>query len=176
MKASEVLMHLKGELFLSPREELFIRTLTERLRIPEEVVAEGIKRCLQSLPPERRRRFPLFRCFSAVKEVYKLYKEREAKKQALPWRETFYEKLEAVKDLVEFSFEEPRSEKEAEEVLRLLERKLMGELWRKLSPQEKRKIAKKYAEFREEEELFKELVKEELRRLYRLPVLSLYSS
>ena len=174
MGALDTLKRLKGVHFLSPKDEKVIRTLREDYGIPEEVIEEGIEECLKEVNPLRRKRYPLYRCIKKVLELYKLKKRKE--KVRFDWLEKFNEKLRFVEGFINISeIPEPESEEEAERILKEIERKIFQSLWDSLEKEEKRKILHKFREVKEEdEELFKELVKDELRKRFGIPYLSLY--
>jgi len=176
MGTKEVICKLKGQFFLSPREEKFLKYLKEELNLPDNVIEEGIKECLKSVNPYLRKNYPIFRCLSKILEIYKLKSTLEERSNHLNWRRVFERKIDSVKHLLGTQeFKIPKSEEEAEEILRSLEKELFKKLWKELSDVEKKKIIAKYKEVKQEnEELFKELVKHELRRIYEIPYLSLY--
>jgi len=175
MNPEEVVISLKEQFFLSPREKQFIDLLIEELRIPKEVIGHALEECLKAVPPEKRRKFPIFRCSKKILELHKLYARREAFQNNLNWKVIFYEKLKKVEVYLGEKPKEPKTEEEAERILREVESKLMKKLWDDLPKEEKRRIVRKYEGLRkEEEELFKELVKHELRKIYKIPELSLY--
>ena len=175
MSPEEVVISLKGQFFLSPRERQFINLLTKELQIPEEVLRQALEECLKAVPPEKRRKFPLFKCLKKVLELKQLHARREAFQKDLNWKEIFYEKLRYASAYLDEEVKEPQTEEEAERTLRELESKLMKRLWKELPKEEKKKIVEKYKDVKgEDEELFKELVKHELRKIYGIPELSLY--
>ncbi|HIP42768.1 MAG TPA: hypothetical protein EYG91_02440 [Aquifex aeolicus] len=176
MGAKEVICQLKGQFFLSPREEKFLKYLKEELNLPDSVIEEGIKECLKSVNPYLRKNYPIFRCLSKILEIHKLRSTAKARNNHLDWKRVFEKKIDAVKHLLDVQeFKIPKSEEEAEETLRSLEKELFKKLWKELNDVEKKKIIAKYKEVKKEnEELFKELVKYELRIIYEVPYLSLY--
>jgi len=173
MSTKELICSLKGQFFLSPREEKFIKLLKE-MGIPEEDIQEGIMECLKSVSPRRRKNYPLFKCFPKILEVNKVKALERGKKEHLNWKKVFERKVSSVAHLIDFEYTEPKTEEEAEFILQGIEKKLFKKLWSNLSQEKKREIYSKYREVREDEELFKELIKYELRRIYGIPVLSLY--
>jgi len=177
MSPEEVVLTLKGQFFLSPRERFFIKLLKEELGYPEEVIAKGIEECLKGVPPTRRKRFPLFRCMGKIRELYERKKRQEVLVRGVDWEKVFYEKLKLLENFIPVgNVNSPSCEEEAEEILRKLEKNLMKKLWNELPKERKKEILKKYADVKgEDEELFKELVKEELRKTFRIPPLSIYS-
>ncbi len=175
MSPEEVITSLKGQFFLSPRERQFINLLTKELQVPKEVLRQALEECLRAVPPEKRKKFPLFKCLKKVLELQKLHARQEAFQNSLSWKEIFYEKLRYANAYLNEEVKEPKTEEEAERILRELESKLMKKLWGELPKEEKRKIVNKYKSVKEEdEELFKELIKHELRKIYKIPELSLY--
>ncbi len=175
MSPEEVIVSLKGQFFLSPRERQFINLLTKELQVPEDILRQALEECLKAVPPEKRRKFPLFKCLRKVLELQKLHTRQEAFQNSLNWKEVFYEKLRDASAYLNEKVKEPQTEEEAEKILRELESKLMKKLWNELPREEKRKIVEKYKTVKkEDEELFKELIKHELRKIYKIPKLSLY--
>ncbi|NPB07923.1 MAG: hypothetical protein GXN96_03225 [Aquificae bacterium] len=177
MSPEEVVLTLKGQFFLSPRERFLIQLLREELGYPEEVIAKGIEECLRGVPPDRRRKYPLFRCLGKIRELYEKKRREEALVHGVDWRKAFSEKLRAIEVFLPVSgVATPGSEEEAEKTLRELESRLMKKLWEELPREKKKEILKKYGTVREEdEELFRELVREELRKLFSVPSLSIYA-
>ncbi len=175
MSPEEVITSLKGQFFLSPRERQFINLLTKELQIPREIVRQALEECLKAVPPEKRRNFPIFRCLKKVLELRELYAKKEAFQNNIDWKNIFYEKLRYASAYINEEVKEPKTEEEAERILRELEAKLMKKLWEELPKEERKKIVKKYKSVKgEDEELFKELVKHELRKMFKIPELSLY--
>jgi hypothetical protein len=74
-EVAELILKLKGELFLSPRERWFLKRLEESA-YPWQLVEEGIKRFYAKLPPERRKKTP---AFFALAEIERL-REKSNKK------------------------------------------------------------------------------------------------
>ncbi len=169
----ERVLKIKGEFFLSPRERLFLEFL-ERAGIPEEVAVEGIKKCYLELPFERRQKYPLFLCLKHVQEAHREFLRRKAQEINIDWKAIFFSKLKAVREFLSSEPEEPKSEVEAERTLREIESEVFTTLWEKLDLKEKERLLKKYRKFRKEENMFKELIKDELREIYGIPFLSLY--
>ncbi len=173
-RLEDFILRLKGGVFfLSPREKLFLKLL-EDMGIPEHVAREGIERCYSSLNPRRRSKHPLFLCFRRVMEVYENFLRIEAYRGEIDWKGRFWKKVSSVRELISGEIEEPESEERAQEILMEIESKVMRELWRKLSGEEKRKIREKFRDFKDNEEVFRELVKRELQRRFGIPTLSLY--
>ncbi|WP_457601284.1 hypothetical protein [Hydrogenivirga sp.] len=170
----DLVLRLKGGVFfLSPRERLFLKVL-EEMGIPEQVVKEGIERCYTALNPRRRSKHPLFLCYRSVMEVYENFMRLQAQRVEIDWRERFRRKLAPVRDLIEGDIREPGSEEEAQGILKDIENRLVRRLWRELSPEDKRRIKEKYREFKENRELFSELIKREIQSMFGIPPLSLY--
>lgn len=69
-EVAELILKLKGELFLSPRERWFLKRLEESA-YPWQLVEEGIKRFYAKLPPERRKTPAFF----ALAEIERLRKK-----------------------------------------------------------------------------------------------------
>ncbi|RUM28143.1 MAG: hypothetical protein DSY32_04755 [Aquifex sp.] len=173
MNTKELIYTLKGQFFLSPREERFLNLLKE-MGIPEEDIREGIRECLKSVNPKKRKNYPLFKCFSKILEVNKVKALERGKREHLNWKKIFERKVSSVKHFIDFDYGKPKTEEEAEKILQDIERKLFKKLWESLEESKKREIYKKYREVKEDRELFKELIKHELRKIYKIPVLSLY--
>ncbi len=173
-KLEEFVLSVKGGVFfLSPREKLFLKMLDE-MGIPEEVVREGVEECYRSINPKRRSKHPLFLCFNSIMERYENHLRLEAQKIELDWKGRFKKKLGLVKHLIETHVQEPTSEEEAERILRDIETSILRKLWKKLSPEERERIMSKFEEFKENREIFGELIKNEVRRTFGVPRLSLY--
>ena len=171
----ETICSLKGQFFVSPREEIFIEFLKSELNIPEEIIEEGIRECLNSVPPEKRRKYPISKCYGKVMEVFKNYLREKAKRNHINWKEEFQKKISLVKSFIDFEVIEPKSESEAEEILNEIEKKIIKKLWDGMEDKEKRQLISKYKDIkRESKELFKELIKEEVRKKFGIPVLSIY--
>lgn len=175
MSIEELITTLKEQFFLSPSEKRFVKLLTESLNIPEEIIKQAIEECLRAVPPDRRRKFPIFRCFKKVLELKEMYIREKAIQEELDWKKIFSVKLKYAREYTDLKVKEPRSREEAEKILREIESTIMKKLWENLPKEKKREIVKKYERIKsEDEELFKELVKYELRRIYKLPDFSLY--
>ncbi|NPA32332.1 MAG: hypothetical protein GXO04_01760, partial [Aquificae bacterium] len=145
MSPEEVVLTLKGQFFLSPRERSFIRLLKEELGYPEEIIAKGIEECLKSVPPERRRKFPLFRCMGNIRKLYEKSRRQEALVKDINWEKIFSDKLKILESFISVeNVRFPSNEEEAEEILRELERKLMKKLWDELPEERKKEILKRY--------------------------------
>ena len=173
-KLKELILSMKGEVFfLSPRELAFL-DLLEDMGIPESIVEEGIKECYRSINPYRRSKHPVFMCLKTIMSVYENYMRLEAQKMRLDWKKRFYKKLELVKEFIKERVEEPRSEEEAEMLLRRIEDSILRALWKDIPKSERAKMVSKYEEFKENEEIYRELIKSEVRRFFGLPRLSLY--
>jgi len=175
VKALRLAGRLKGTFFLSPREEAFIKRLITEFKVPEPLVEKGLEECLRAVPPERRARFPLFRCARTVLRLY----EREKKTRpaaAYGWQKAFKEKARLLSRLLGVKPPEADSPEEAQRVLYKLEEELLRRLWRRLSPSQKKEILELYEPFKSRPEVYRELIKEELRRRFNLPNFTLYSS
>ncbi len=172
-KLEEEILRLKGGVFfLSPREKRFLDMISE-MGIPNDVVLTGVKECLRSLEPKRRSKYPIFMCYKKIMEMYDQQVRREAQVQPY-WEERFKEKIDLVKELVKHPLPKPKTPEEAEEILRSLERDILSIAWKKLSAQEKRNIKEKFKDYEENKDLYAELIKEELRRRFGIPHLSIY--
>ncbi len=168
------ILRMKGEvLFLSPREKLFLKFLSE-MGVPESVVREGVERCYTAINPRRRPRRPLFLCFREIMDAYERFVRISAQRAEIDWRRRFREKLNLVRDLLRGEVEEPHTEEEAQKVLKQLEAKIVRSLWRRMSPEERERILKKYSDFRGNREIYSELIRSEVKKIYGLPDLSLY--
>jgi hypothetical protein len=69
-EVAELILKLKGELFLSPRERWFLKRLEESA-YPWQLVEEGIKRFYAKLPPERRKKTPAFFALGEIERLKK---------------------------------------------------------------------------------------------------------
>ncbi len=173
-KLETLILELKGgDFFLSPRDREFLKAL-EEMGVPEEVAFEGVRRCLESVAPKKRSKTPLFLCFSAVMEAFENWRRLKAYEEHWSWRDRFRKKIELVKGLIRKLPPEPRTEEEARRILSDLEKRILRNLWRRLPEEERKRILKKYSKFKENKDLYRELVKEELRKRFGLPNLSLY--
>jgi hypothetical protein len=173
-RLERLIMELKGgEFFLSPRDREFLRILEEQ-GIPEEVVEEGIRRCLSGVNPSRRDRTPLFLCYRTVREVYENWRRLKAYQEGEPWRERFLRKLELARGLVRKVPPLPKTEEEAARYLKDLEDRILRNFWRRIPREDRERILKKYEKYKEEKVLYRELIKREIRRRFNLPELSLY--
>ena len=172
---TEFILRIKGgSFFLSPREVLFLEFLEER-GIPEEVVREGILRCLGEVRPEKRNKHPVFLCLKKVLEIYEDFMRRQAISSPFNWRDQYRKKLSLISRFIDTYLPEPSSEEEANRNLKELERRLAKVLWERLSEEEKKKILREAKKFKEDRDLHLEVVKRHLFRHYGVPDLSLYS-
>ncbi len=162
-----------GVFFLSPRERMFLDYL-EEMGVPEEVVREGIARCYTSLNPRRRSKYPLFLCFKTVMEEYENYLRLEAQKVSIDWRRRFEKKISLVRDYLEKDVPVPENEESAQEILKEIEREIVRRLWRSMDREERKRIKEKYREFENRRDIYGELIKREVQRIYGIPNLSLY--
>ena len=170
----EFILRLKGGVFfLSPRERLFLRFL-EEMGVPESVVRRGIEECYGALNPLRRSRYPLFLCFRKVMEVYENHLRLEAQRMEIDWERRFWKKLELVKDLLKAEVRRPRSEEEAQRILKELETRIVRDLWRRMGKEERERIKEKFRDFEGNREIYGELIKAEVKKLFGIPDLSLY--
>jgi len=162
-----------GPFFLSPREKIFL-DLLEDMGIPEEVVKEGIELCLGAVEPRKRSKYPLFLCMSKILDLYESYRRHMTLKDPFDWRERFNYKINLIKDFLEEDPPVPQSEEEAERILSEIESAIIKDLWNKLDKEEKERILSSVKQFRKEDDIYKELIKREIRRIYGIPTLSLY--
>ena len=170
----DFILSLKGGVFfLSPRERLFLNFLQD-MGVPERVVRSAVERCYTAIPPEKRSKYPLFLCMNRVMEEYENFLRLEAQKLRLDWRERFNEKVSYVAKFIKVKVKEPESEEEAQRILLELENSLLRELWRSMSREERERIREKFKEFKDNRELFGELIKREVQKKFCLPRLSLY--
>jgi len=170
----DLVLRLKGGVFfLSPREKFFLRLL-EDMGVPESVVRRGVEECYTSVNPLRRSRYPLFLCFKRVMEVYEEYLREAAQRIEIDWERRFWEKLKLVKDMVKGEVKRPRSEEEAQEVLKSIETQIVRELWRKMGREERERIREKYKDFKGNRYVYGELIKAEVKKIFGVPDLSLY--
>ncbi len=173
-KLKDFILGLKGDvLFLSPRERWFLKILEER-GYPLEVVKKGIEDFYRALRPERRSTTPLFLSFSFVEKRHREYLRRQGRELKLDWQERFREIMDKVKDYIKEPVPEPDSPESAERILKELEKKIVKELWEGLPKEEKRRILKRYAQFKENEEFLKLLIKSELLQMFNLPRMSVF--
>ena len=162
-----------GSFFLSPREKIFLEVL-EEMGVPEEVVKEGIEICLGAVDPRKRSKYPVFLCMKKVLEIFETYRKHNAIRETFDWRERFNFKIQLVRDYIDAEPPPPASEEDAERILMETESKIMKQLWDKLGQEKKKRILEAVSQFRKEDDIYKELVKREIRKIYGLPVLSLY--
>ena len=167
----DFLLELKGNVFfISPRERLFLKTLLEA-GLPEHIIKEGLRDCYLKVNPKRMGKYPAFLCY---REVYRRYEEYlRALPKKLEWKERFKRKL-ALVGLSEKDVPAPKTEREAYEILRKLEDKMIRDVWKNLDEKEKKEILRKFEDFKKDGELFREMVKIELKRRFNLPELNLY--
>lgn len=171
-------LSLKEVFFLSPREIWFLKFL-EDAGYPLEIVKEGIEEFYLSIPPEKRSKTPLFFSFEYVKRAYERYALKKGRQVKMDWFKTYKEKLESVKHLLKdanLSKIEPENEAQAENILISIENILVKRTWEAMPKEEKNKILRKYSQFRENEELFKLMIKYEVMKKYGIKPLSLYVS
>ncbi len=167
----EFIANLRGGTpFLSPRERMYILNL-EKKGVPLELLKRVIKKCFVSLPPERRYKFSVNMCKRLVEEEIKRRKERPP--ETVPWLETFKRKLESVGVL---DYPLPSTEEEAERILRNIENDIVRRLWDKLDRDKRREILRKYEKYKNNERVYKMLIRRELLKMFNIPPLSLYIS
>ncbi len=168
------IIKLKGEdFFLSPRERIFLELLAE-MGIPEDIVKEGIEKYYTALNPRKRSVKPVFLSFKEIMTSYERYIRLNAQIQKIDWRARFYRKLELVKELISIKVNPPSSEEEAWKTLKSVEEKILRLFWNKLTEEEKKEIINKYKEFKKNREIFREFIKSEIRKKFKIPNLSLY--
>jgi hypothetical protein len=168
------ILSLKDVFFLSPREIWFLKFL-EDAQYPLQVVKEGINEFYRAVPPEKRSKTPLFFAFENIKKAYHRYTLQQGRSVKIDWLKTYEEKLKQVRRFLEdIKLKEPKTPEEAEENLKLIEGVITKKLWDSLKKEEKAKILKKYSQFKENEELFKLMIKHELMKMFNLPLLSIY--
>ena len=166
----ELILKLKGEIFLSPRERWFLKRL-EQDQYPLNVVKEGIKRFYASIPPERRQKTP---AFFALKHIQQVRKKSFSKKEIEDWQRKFEKKLEKIGQFIPVPQVKPNNKIEAEEILMDLEKKLYKHLWDDLPEEEKKEILKKYAQFKQDKTALSFMIKGELRKKFNLEIFSLF--
>ncbi len=170
----DFILELKGDvLFLSPRERWFLKILEEQ-GYPLEVVKSGIRDFYRAIRPQRRSTTPLFLAFTFIEKRHKEYLRRRSVQVNLNWQERFREIIQRLKDHVKEPIQEPDSPESAERVLKELEKRIIKELWDGLPQEEKGKILKKYAQFKDNEEFLKLLIKAELLQRFNLPRMSVF--
>jgi len=174
---AKLILEIKGEIFLSPRERWFLKRLEEE-GYPLEVVKEGIKRFYAQIPPDRRQKTPAFFALKKIQEIKSKSLSSlisQPLKQSLDdWQEKFRRKLEKIGQFIEVPKVEPKDKMNAEEILMDLERKLYKHLWESLKEDQKKEILKKYAQFKGDKEVLSFMVKGELRKMFNLEVFSLF--
>ncbi|MEN3028586.1 MAG: hypothetical protein ABDH29_05115 [Aquificaceae bacterium] len=168
-----VLEFKSGDFFLSPRDSWFLKFLEEE-GYPIEVVREGIRKFFLFYPPEKRSKLPLFMSFGEIKKLSKHHIKRAPPSE--DWREKFRERLKRAEEILGTSLTgtEPEDIREAEEFLQGLERRIANFLWEGLGKEEKSRLMAKFRVFRNEEELFKAMIKRELLKRAGLKGLSLF--
>ncbi|MEN3034448.1 MAG: hypothetical protein ABDH18_05620 [Aquificaceae bacterium] len=156
---------LKGIAFLSPREEWFINRAIEEGYSPQDVF-EAVSEFLASQPEKRRSKVPIYLCY---KNLLKM-------RRGLPfWRERFEKKLEyAISVGLNPESFEPSDEEKAEKFLIELEKKLAMELFKKLDEKKRASIIKTFSAFRDSPELYKDLLRREVLKLFGIRPFSLY--
>lgn len=170
----EYILQLKGgEFFLSPRDSWFLKFLEEE-GYPLEVVREGIRKFFLFYPPERRSKLPLFMSFGEVQKLRRLHIRKTSETEG--WKERFLKKVRLAEEILgkDIKIDIPKDIKVAEEILQNLEKEIAKKLWEELSKEEKADILRKFAPFKENEELFKSMVKRELFKRKNIRGLSLF--
>ncbi len=170
----EFILKLKGEVFfLSPREKMFLKLLSE-MGVPEEAVREGVERCYTAVDPRRRAKRPLFLCFREIMESYEIHMRRELQRKGIDWRRRFWEKVRLAGSFAGSEVREPSSEEEAQRILREIEARMVRSFWRRMDPSRRKRILQKFRDFRGNREIYRELIGAEVKRIHNLPDLSLY--
>ncbi len=169
----DLILELKDCFFLSPRDRWFLKFLEEE-GYPLEVVKEGIKRFFLFHPPERRSKLPLHMSFGEIKRLKKLHIKKPS--EGIDWKDKFLKKLRLAEEILQKKVEidVPESIEKAEEILQDLEAQIAKRLWESLSKEEKARLLKKFAPFKERQDLFKAMVKRELFREKGIRSLSLF--
>lgn len=167
----DFILKIKGDFFLSPRDAWFLKFLEEE-GYPLPAVKEGIKRFFLYYPPEKRSKLPLFMSFGEIKKR----RQRAIKKTAPDWREKFYQRLELAKRFLgeNITYQEPKDQAQAEEILLGLENRIAQKLYDSLSKEEKISLMRKFSLFKENKELLKAMIKRELFKRVGLKGLSLF--
>lgn len=167
----DFILKIKGDFFLSPRDAWFLKFLEEE-GYPLPAVKEGIKRFFLYYPPEKRSKLPLFMSFGEIKKR----RQRAIKKTAPDWREKFYQRLELAKRFLgeNITYQEPKDQAQAENILINLENDIAQRLYDALSKEEKISLVKKFSVFKENKELLKAMIKRELFKKVGLKGLSLF--
>ncbi len=161
----------KDVLFLSPRERWFLKVLEEQ-GYSLEAVKKGIEKFYKALRPDRRSTTPVFFAFSQIQKLQKELSKKKTNKRDYDWKEKFRKNIEKIRDYIKEPISEPSTKEEAEEVLRKIENAVVKSIWDCMPQEEKRAILRKYAQFKENEELFKFLIKLEIMSRYNIPKIS----
>jgi len=170
----EFILKLKGEVFfLSPREKAFLKLLSE-MGIPEKAVREGIERCYTAVDPRRRAKRPVFLCFREIMESHETLMRIELQKRGIDWRHRFWQKIRLVESFAGDEVREPSSEEEAQKILKKIEARMVQSFWERMDPSQRKRILFKFRDFKDNREIFRELIGAEVKRIYSLPDLSLY--
>jgi hypothetical protein len=106
-EVAELILKLKGELFLSPRERWFLKRLEESA-YPWQLVEKGIKRFYAKIPPERRKKTPAFFALGEIERLKKRAIKSSAGKED-NWRERFKSLLEKLGEYIEVPKVEPKT-------------------------------------------------------------------
>ncbi len=162
-----------GSFFLSPRERMFLDLLNE-MGVPPSVVKEGLEICISAVNPSKRQKFPIFLCLGKILELYENYQRIKLQREPFDWKERYLKKINAVMHLLDSEPPSPRSEEDAQKVLKELEKRIFKKLWESLEQEEKRKILDSVREFRREDDIYRELIKKRVFDLHGIPRLSLY--
>lgn len=168
-----ILLLRGGGFFLSPRDIWFLKFLEDE-GYPIEVVKEGIRKFFAFHPPEKRPKLPLHMSFGEIKKLRRLHTKKKAQEHG--WKEKFLQRLSLAEELLQrkIEIEMPQSVQKAEEILERLEAEIAKRLWESLSKEEKTALFKKFAPFREKEDLFKAMIKRELFKQRGIKGLSLF--
>ncbi|MFN3814150.1 MAG: hypothetical protein ACK4SM_05965 [Aquificaceae bacterium] len=170
-----LILSLKDVFFLSPREIWFLKFLEES-GYPLDLVADGIKKFYTSLPPEKRSKVPVFFAFKEIKRFYEAFLHKKAREIKIDWRKKFFNKIEEVKKYLpkDYTLRMPQNEKEAEKILNKIEDLVAKNLWNSLTDESKHIIIKKYIQFKDNKQIFKLMIKNEVLKMWNIKTLSLY--
>ncbi len=169
----DFVLQLKGDFFLSPRDRWFLKFLEEE-GYPLEVVKEGIRKFFLFHPPERASKLPLFMSFGQIQKLRKLYIKKPS--EGTDWKEKFLRKLRLAEEILARKIEVkmPKDIQSAEELLHSLSSEIAKKLWDELGKEQKASLLKKFAIFKQDQELFKAMIKRELFKEKGIKSLSLF--
>lgn len=169
----DFILQIKGDFFLSPRDRWFLKFLEEE-GYPLEVVKEGIKKFFLFHPPNRASKLPLFMSFGQIQKLKRFYIKKTS--QGLDWKERFLKKLRLAEEILgrKIQVKMPEDMQSAEEILQSLSSEIAKKLWDELSREQKASLMKKFASFKQDQELFKAMIKRELFKEKGIKSLSLF--